>query len=183
MTKFVALGGRPGIGWPYEGTWQREVVGSSERLVIGPQGGHVALLEELARTARGPFGILYVLVMSRCGRADGRYQSPVPVDETDLSAFLREFGTYFEGDGRHHLWIQSVSDSTCIVYDHHEVLYAYGDLKRLEQVLSARGLNPGQVAIPVPHEHKFNAQFDVEEDRIMGYWNWKAFPLAPGDDD
>jgi hypothetical protein len=75
-----------------------------------------------------------------------------------------------------------VSDRTLVVYDNHEILYAYGDLDALEQPLVNRGLRRGEVVVPFPHHHRYNAAFDADEDQLMRHWKWKWFPLQEGDD-
>ena len=152
----------------------------ADRLLIAPSGGHVELLIELSRCLGEPFGILYVLVVGRSGgkrrdiRARGRWRR-------EAEDFLRGFSRFLESDGRHHLWISSVPDRATLVYDRHNILYAYGPLELYEQVLAARGMRQGAVVFPAPHSHHYNAELDEEEDRMMSVWPWKEFPLSEQD--
>jgi hypothetical protein len=69
------------------------------------------------------------------------------------------------------------------VFDHHNMVYAYGDLDRYEARLAAAGFTPGSVAIPAPHSHNFHVQFDSVQRELMSYWEWTKCPLEPDDDD
>ncbi len=130
-----------------------------------------------------PYGLLYVLHTPRGGAAEaGRYQSPEPINRDQLTSFLHRFGSLLEGDGRHHFWISAVDGSSLLVYDNHDVLYAYGPLADFEAILHDNGLKEVQeVLFPVPHLHRYNAEFDGLVDDLMHYWPWKRFPLLESD--
>ena len=67
----------------------RQPCGDGERLVIGPTGEQVKLLDELAAafpTQR--YYILYILLLSHAGRSPGRYQSPLIECHDDLQLFI-----------------------------------------------------------------------------------------------
>src|SRR5689334_5864655 len=93
--------------------------GSTSRLVIGPSREQVSLLLDLAAEFAGcPWYVLYVLLVPRQGqRSAGRYASPDFDDHRSLREFLQSFVNFFEGDGRHHLWIASPADGGLLVYD------------------------------------------------------------------
>jgi len=130
-----------------------------------------------------PYGLLYVLHTPRGGAAEaGRYQSPEPITRDQLFLFLEQFGSLLEGDGRHHFWVSAVDRSSLLVYDNHDVLYAYGPLDNFEAILREKGLTEVQeVSFPVPHAHHYNAGFDGMVDDLMNYWVWKRFPLQESD--
>ena len=162
--------------------WEREEQPTWSRLRIGARSGEVPLLLSLCHNCSGPFGILYVLLVSRRGHEPGRYQAPEPVSLEALEQFLLGFREYLEQDGRHHLWIRSMKDETQFVYDNHGLIYAYGPLDRIERQLADRGFSPGSTEIPCPHSHHYHVEFDEDEDRLVRYWNWLHFPLQPTDD-
>lgn len=61
-----------------------------------------------------------------------------------MEGFLREFRAYFESDGRHHIWVSSLQASALqasatLVYDQHDVIYAYGPLESLQGYCRVRG--------------------------------------------
>ncbi len=84
----------------------------------------IRLLEAMS----GPFWLLYVLVVNRDDSELGRYQCSEPQTQEDVEAFLKDFQAFLEKDGRHHLWIASASSSEMLIYDRHNVIYAYGSL-------------------------------------------------------
>jgi hypothetical protein len=154
-----------------------------ERLVIAPAEEHVELMLKLSEKMPGPFGILYVLLLSRKGAArPGRYQSPELVDRGTMAWFMREFANYFEGDARHHVWIASPNDGSTLVYDQHNVIYAYGPVDEFRAVVEGAGLTRGPVQFPVPHVHAYNSQMDSEEERLLIWWEWRWSSLREGDE-
>lgn len=165
----------------YEGVWDIEDAKGTERLVVAPAAGHIPLVADLIGELPEPFGILYVLVVPRGGHEPARYQSPYPTDRAETLGFLNEYQEYFERDGRHHLWVMSLPASSTLVYDNHNVIYAYGPLERFQSVLERRGLRRGDVRFPVPHTHQYNSEYDALEDQVMGHWPWKPFPLQADD--
>ena len=151
------------------------------RVAIGSRSGEVELLLELCRSWGGSFGVLFVLLTSRRGYEPGRYESP-SLDHGELGVFLERFSRFIEQDGRHHLWILSTEGEGPLVFDNHNLIYAYGQLGDLTALLESRGYSAGEVSIPDPHSHHYHSQFDEEEESMMTLWDWKRFPLAPGDD-
>jgi hypothetical protein len=167
------------VEFHHEHVFARGLTTGPERLIIGPREKQVPLLLALARELPEPYVVLYVLLISRCGRPSGRYQSP-ELDAAALEQLFDDYRDYFENDGRHHVWIMSPSGT--IVYDQHDLIYAYGPLEAYERTLEAHGLRRGQARIPAPHGHQFNPQHDGDEERIFERWPWLRFPLAEDDD-
>jgi hypothetical protein len=167
----------------YPNVWSREIITGSERLVIAPSNDHVSLMIELLGIMDEPFGFLYVLVVPRGQGVAARYQSAEPVARQDALEFLSRFKQFFEGDGRHHIWLKSVSSSDQLVYDKHNVIYAYGQLPAFEDILNRRGMERvDKVSFLFPHIHNYNPEFDEDERKLLSYWEWKQFPLRDGDD-
>ena len=168
--------------YSYTNVWNFQKTSGPERLIIGPASGHVDLLIELSRVLPEPFGILYILSVPRGGNDGGRYQSAAPASRAAMEAFLNSFRDFLENDARQHLWIASLPAQATLVYDKHNVIYAYGELEKFKQILLARGLTRGEVVFPDPHVHNYNPKFDAEETRILSYAEWKKFPLAENDE-
>jgi hypothetical protein len=167
----------------YNNVWAEEVTKGVERLIIAPSKDHVPLILELCKAMPEPFGVLYVLVVPRSDRSPGRYQSPVPLSHTQLTDFLNRFRKYFESDGRHHLWIGAMDRSFLLVYDKHNVIYAYGPLQTFKEQLQRLGLEKSlEVRFPTPHIHNYNSDFDGDEGAVLDYLTWKFFPLQETDE-
>ena len=153
------------------------------RLVIAPSANHVSILIELLQLIAEPIGVLYVLVVPRGGSEAGRYQSASPVSRKRAEEFLTRFREYFENDARHDIWLASTSDSNQLVYDRHNVIYAYGSLPEFENVLARRGLaNAESVRFPSPHTHNYHAAFDQDEKGVLQHWDWRRSPLRESDE-
>ena len=181
--RFGVLEGDRQIEHRHAGLWAREQTTGPGRLVLAPAGDFVDLLGKLVESMGGPFGLLHVLLVSRCGRESGRYQSSVPMPLAELRGFLESFAGYLEHDGRHHTWFFGLGDGQQVIYDNHNVVYCYGDLDRFQAIAAAAGLRPGTAQIPAPHVHMYNPTYDADEDRIFSELEWKHFPLRPEDDD
>ena len=153
-----------------------------ERLRIGPSRGHMDLMLELVECIQEPLRLLYVLVVARGGRYQpGRYEAASEMSLEAAEGFLKEFGDFLESDGRHHLWVVRPGFGT-VVYDRHDLLYAYGPLDRFVDVLQANGLREGTVEIPATHWHGYHPEFDDAQSRMLSRFRWIHSPLHKGDD-
>ncbi len=83
---------------------------------------------DLLEVSPEPFCILYVLTIPRSEERPGRYES-APVSREEARQFLSRFREFFENDARHHIWIKSIDGPDLLVYDKHNVIYAYGPLR------------------------------------------------------
>jgi len=166
----------------YENLFAREKTSGPERLIIAPSTDHIRILLDLAAAWESNYWLLYVLLNSWIGNEPGRYQSPWPLDYEEVQKFLGEFGNYLASDARHHFWIGSTQQKALLVYDRHDVIYAYGPLDAYEARLVQRGLRIGQVRFPAPHSHCFNAENNEFERKILFCWNWIQSPLKDGQD-
>ena len=170
------------VAHDYGNVYFRQPCGDGERLVIGPTSQHVKLLDELAATFPGQrYGILYVLLLSHAGRTPGRYQSPLIECYDDLQLFIWTFQNFFEGDGRHHVWIASPDSSNLLVYDQHDVIFAYGDLDAFETILNNNHFAKKEFWFPSPHAHGYDPANVNTEDELMRYFEWQYFNLHPSD--
>ena len=70
-----------------------------------------------------------------------------------------------------------------IIFDKHNLLYAYGsiDLKRSE--LLACGYAECTIELPFPHTHYFHPSLDDDFDAVLEWFPWQRTPLLPGDDE
>ncbi len=180
--KFGSLTEGGGTEHQYGNVYHHEVHPKWSRVTIGADGGQIDLMLEIAEGWDGPIGILYVIVASRCGHTDARYQSPQPCTFLETRYFMNRFRDFIEGDGRHHFWLMDLASNAKLIYDNNNLIYSYGQDDAVIPILDAKGLSPGETTLPVPHEHHFNSEFDRFEDEIMEYFEWKEFPLAEQDD-
>ncbi len=130
-----------------------------------------------------PFGVLYMLVVPRDETPPGRFQSPELLSREQCLSFLHDFREFLEQDGRHNLWVAAADQSSLIVYDRHNVLYAYGPLAKFEEILRGNGFTENkEVRFPSPHTHHYHAVFDGQGTQLLTYWDWKVSPLRPSDE-
>jgi hypothetical protein len=81
------------------------------------------------------------------------------------------------------VWIHSPDSSATIVYEEHNLIYAYGPLDCYTQILSERGFQQGNIELPFPHTHRYHDEFDETERQIIQNHAWRRTPLLPGVDD
>jgi hypothetical protein len=165
----------------YPNIWAREKTSGPHRLSIAPRSDYAQLLGKLSGCMEPPFLLLYVLAIPRGGGEPGRYQSNYSFSPTQLQQFLSEYSEFLEKDARHNLWIRS--DDGMLVYDRHNVIYAYGPLEQFVAVLDLAGLTESnEVRFPSPHAHHYHPDFDSDERRILHDEEWTISPLRPGDE-
>lgn len=182
MYKFGIVEGDAQRPFKYPNIWATEITTGPERLIIAPGEGHVDLLLDLAFCWHGEYYLLYVLLVSRLGNDAGRYQTPSPLDFATVRSFCKRYEDYLQTDGRHHFWIGSAENEGTLVYDQHNVIYAYGDLCTYRDIVTGRGLREADVRFPAPHTHNYNQDNDAEEATILSHWNWRYSPLQKGDE-
>jgi hypothetical protein len=161
--------------------WASEDLGRFRRIAIGASKAEIPLMLSLCRDLDGPFMVMYVLVASRLGNEEARYESDEVFTHRELETFLLRFRDFFEQDGRHHVWIISKGGDGQLIFDNHNVIYAYGRVERFERRLVASGFEVGEVEIPFPHEHNYHAEFDTAEEELLNFWPWTKFPLQSVD--
>jgi hypothetical protein len=170
------------VAYDYGNIFFRQPMSSGERLVIGPSSEQVELMLGLVQTWRTQqFYALYVLLVSHSGAELGRYQSPLIESFEDLQVFFYTYENFLESDGRHHIWIGSPSNDGLLIYDQHNVIFAYGDLSRYEQVLASRSFTPGEFWFPCPHSHGYPPTNVQQEEKLLRHFPWQRSPLQDGD--
>ncbi|HWH60109.1 MAG TPA: hypothetical protein VN682_20950 [Terriglobales bacterium] len=172
---------RPSV---YANVWAHENLSGTERLIIAPRADHIDLLKVLLDAVPEPIWLLYVLVVTRGESEVGRYQSPRPLSREETTKFLADFGCFLESDGRQNLWVRSESGAAMLVYDRHNLIYAYGNLPEFVTILMRQGLTEVQqdsIVVPDPHSHHYHAVFDLDAERLLNSLEWQRTPLREQD--
>jgi hypothetical protein len=150
--------------------------------VIAPREGFIDTMIALAGVLDDPLFVLFVLQINRTDAKCGRYQSPM-LEHAQAESFLTRFGAFLEQDARHNVWLGQVEGPGMLVYDEHNVIYAYGPLDDFVEVLAERGFSEGDTSLPFPHGHPFHAEFDDEERAITSVPDfWVRTDLQPQDE-
>lgn len=185
--------GRPykfGIATPEERPWLpgkvfgRDTRGSVRCLRIAATENQVQLLDTLINKMPAPFWLLYVLVVPRGEGQPGRYQSSEPITNESLNAFFARFRNFLEADGRHNIWIKFESGPALLVWDRHDLIYAYGFEEEWATDLLRAGwteVDPAAISLPDPHAHHYHAIFDDDSREILATMNWNYGPLREQD--
>ena len=167
------------IRWPR--VFRRESTTGGGRLAIAVSEDASDLLNALVECLGHEFFLLYVLVVPRGPELPGRYQSPL-LQLADVRIVLDQYSALFEQDGRHHVWIGAADGAGTIVYDRHNIIYAYGPLPRFEELLQRRGFERGQFTLATPHAHHYHHQFDTSVRALLDRWDWHRTELRAEDD-
>jgi len=166
----------------YGNIYEVERTNNAKRLKIGVSKNQISLLLKLIDGLTPPYFILYVLVVSRLKNEYGRYQSPLLESKLEVVNFLLDFKEYLETDARHHIWIGTVNKNGSLIFDQHNVIYAYGPIKAFKQTLKKLKFKEEEFSFPAPHCHHFHDSNDVFEEDILNYWEWSLFPLENNDE-
>ena len=185
FAKFFGSDQDNSVPYDYGNQWHRETHDSWSRITIGPTSRHIALLLELVKVLPPPYGILWILVHPSSGLNPGRYQSPLIEELEDLELLLWRYQEFFEQDGRHHIWVMSPHTGAQLIYDNHNLIYAYGPLDDFASVLQSEGLTEVDcpILIPSPHGHNYNPGNASTEDEFFAELEWQHFPLVEDHDD
>jgi hypothetical protein len=171
------------VNYRYGDIFQSEMKPKVNRFIIGPNRGHIDLMLSLAKTWDGSFFILYILLTPDSERRKpGRYQCPYPLSEKDLRIFCDKFRGFLEGDGRHHFWIASIENRGMLIYDQHDIIYAYGNLEMYKSILLQADYTERPVNIPSPHTHHFWPENHEQGEALLEYFEWVYSPLHPYDE-
>jgi hypothetical protein len=153
----------------------------TERIVAGIPAGDPVVIRYLAAALSEPFYLLYVLHTPRGAGEPGRYQSP-ELDRAALDRILRRYAGYLSKDARHDLWIAKPDGSATLVWDRHNLLYAYGPLDDFVAVLRALGFTPGDPNARFEHIHHYRQEFDADAEALLAEFDWTCSPLRPSDE-
>jgi hypothetical protein len=171
------------VPYEYGDIWAREKTTGPDRLVIAPRSNQTDLLNKLAECFDEPFVLLYVLIVACTEHEPGRYESDYTFTYTQLRQFLSTYAEFFEKDARHNLWIHPESGNGLLVYDRHNVIYAYGPLDLLISKVKEMGLTEeSEIRFACPHTHHYNRELDSMQARILTDEQWTVSPLRPGDE-
>jgi hypothetical protein len=183
MTKLEWLVNGEWVPHSHAPTYGRQDTARTPRLVAGIPAGDPTVFEALARRMQPPFFALYLLHTPRGEGEPGRYQSP-ELSMDDVLAFLTRYGALLTNDARHDFWLHSESENATIVWDRHNLLYAYGSLDEFEAVLRGLGFTRGAVEVPFPHEHQhhYRSEYDADARELLASTDWHRTPLRPGDE-
>lgn len=150
------------------------------RLVVGVPKGDSAIFRALSNLLTPPYFLLYVLHTSRGEGQPGRYQSPA-LERSQFNTFIDRYSPLLSGDGRHNVWAHSPGDDATVVWDHHNLIFAYGPIDQFAVMLRNLGFEKGDPIIAFPHQHHYRAEFDGDAAAILSAMDWSRSPLHPSE--
>lgn len=153
----------------------------SSRLVACQPSGELILLPQFLPCLDEPLLLLYVLHTPRGEGDPGRYQSS-ELNKQEAEQFLSQFSSFLLGDARHDIWLHSPTINGTVVWDRHNMIYAYGPTECIEAVLAKNDFTLGNPVVPVPHAHHYRSEFDSEALAILAHFEWKYSELRPEDE-
>jgi hypothetical protein len=72
-------------------------------------------------------------------------------------------------------------DDATIVFDRHNLIFAYGPLELFEWELQLSGAREGEPAVLRAHVHHYHADWDDAERGVLRRFEWRITPLRPSD--
>src|SRR5438105_9503330 len=161
--------------------YAHEHTSTQPRLRIAASFDGTALLRELALALAAPFLLLYVLVVPRGQSEAGRYQSG-ELSRAELDALFERFGQFWDSDGRHNVWVRS-SDDGMLVYDRHNLIYAYGPLPLFESALRELGYTTAaSLTLDFAHQHSYHQEYDDLDPELTIQFADNRSELRDGDE-
>lgn len=151
------------------------------RLIAGVPGNDPLVFGRLALNLEEPICLLYVLHTPRDTARPGRYQSP-GMNAAEVQAFVKRFAPLLQNDGRHDIWVYSRAESATVVWDRHNLIYAYGALDRHEASLRSLGFTTGVPETPSPHTHYYRVEYDQMTRDLIAALDWTWSELRPEDE-
>ncbi len=134
------------------------------RIAVSYDGSRI--LRTLSQSLKEPFFLLYVLVVFRGGGKQGGYQSE-ELSQDALDALFARYSEFWDSDGRHSVWLRSEADRATLVYDRHNLIYAYGPLEQFEMILEAlEYARTPEVSLSFEHQHCYYAEFDAFDQEL-----------------
>lgn len=155
--------------------------GGSERLVAGAPAGDPATFQRLVESIEPPYFVLYVLHTPRGEGEAGRYQSP-SLSLGEVQSFLARYSAFLAGDSRFDLWVHSPSENATVIWDRHNLIYAYGPTERFASTLRGLGFQEGAPNISFPHQHHYRSEFDSDAAGVLKAFEWRYSALQPEDE-
>lgn len=153
----------------------------ADRIVATAPGGDIAVFRTLSDCLEPPLFLLYVLHTSRGEGEPGRYQSP-PLSRTDLNSFLDHFSDFLTCDSRFDLWVHSQSKQATVVWDRHNLIFAYGSPRDFETCLLGLGFSQGTPSMNFKHRHHYHPTLDSSAAGVLEHFRWSYAPLRPEDE-
>jgi hypothetical protein len=153
----------------------------SQRIVAGVPGSDPDVFLSLTRCLEEPLFLLYVLHTCRGEAELGRYQSP-ELSFQEVESFVEEFKPFLSGDGRFDLWAYSPEQGATVVWDRHNLLYAYGPLECFAAELVQLGFVAGEPEVPALHTHHYRPELDAFAKQLIERFTWLQSPLRPEDE-
>jgi hypothetical protein len=151
------------------------------RLHVGVPSGDPDVFRGLLQCLAPPYFLLYILHTPRGEAAAGRYQSP-ELAANEAQTFLTRYADFLRSDARFDIWAHSPASRGTVVWDRHNLIYAYGPLDSLETKLRGLGFAEGSPSIPSPHQHHYRAECDADAAALIAEWDWALSPLRPEDE-
>ena len=180
-SKFASQQGEQWLPHDFGKIYTHLQTSSRPRLRIAASFQGTALFRELTLALAEPFLLLYVLVVPRGRSEPGRYQSG-DLSRVELDAMFEQFGTFWDSDGRHNIWVRS-SDEGMLVYDRHNIIHAYGPLQRFESCLLPLGYrSTASLSLDFEHQHSYHQEFDDLERALVKRFADKRSELREGDE-
>jgi hypothetical protein len=150
------------------------------RLEIGLQAGKASVVAGLVNLMEEPLFILYVLHTSRGEGQEGRYQSPL-LSKIDVLSFIEKYSKFLAADSRFDIWFHSPSMGATVVWDRHNLVFAYGALEQFKEYISHEGYTEGNPTMEFAHQHHYRQAFDHDAASLLNKFSWSFSPLQQAD--
>lgn len=160
---------------------RHKISSGTERICAGVPSRDYSVFPRLVNCLKAPFFLLYVLHTSRGEGEIGRYQSP-ELSADQLEQFLAKYKSLLAQDSRFDIWVYSPQEEATIVWDRHNMLFAYGVVDVVERELIKMEFERGSISMDFDHIHCYRSACDNMARQLLGEFQWRFSPLRPQDE-
>jgi hypothetical protein len=141
---------------------------TGSKLIVTPEKEQIKEMLKLFEANKNhKYTIIYFLLSS------GKYQSANPLTWNELEIFCEKYTDYLESDARHNFGVMDNDTKDTVVYDHHNILYVYGNVKKKIEMLEKNGYKKVEkINIPQAHGHLFHSENDDIEKELIKNNKW-----------
>lgn len=173
------IDGKPTF-FDHDAIFDSQVLGNNQtRLLIGLAESNWPFILNLIQCLEPPYRLLYVLHIRR-NLPQARYESP-SLSFGQLNAFLDKFGNFLSRDARHDFWIHSPSSQGTLVWDRHNLIFAYGPLEKFSDELQKGRFQRKLPEIDFHHAHHYHSEFDETVADLLSNLPWEPKPIQDSD--
>ena len=169
----------------YEKEYAVKEKASGTRLIVTPDKDHVKMMLNLlaGEHKNHRYSIVFYLIGSF--REDGSKCQPAKtLSWGELESFCEKYLDYLETDAWHNFGIRDAETKETVIYDHHNILYVFGNLEEKIKILENNGYKKVEkIVLPRPCTFIYHPENAAIAQEIKTNNEWIFTPVKMREDD